>query len=70
MKYPTFYRTIRIYGRSGFCRAIGEKHDLLFELTALEAYRRKVPNAEIRALDALDQNFAGGAAPALVRWAG
>jgi pimeloyl-ACP methyl ester carboxylesterase len=60
------------------------KHDLSFELTEPEAYRRDVPNAEIHILDgghfALDtaageiavlvQNFAGDAAPALVRRAG
>jgi pimeloyl-ACP methyl ester carboxylesterase len=60
------------------------KHDLSFELTEPEAYRRDVPNAEIHILDgghfALDtaadeiavlvQKFAGDAAPALVRRAG
>ena len=56
------------------------KHDLSFELTEPEAYRRDVPNAEIRVLDAghfaldtaadevaaLVQHFAGDAVPALV----
>jgi pimeloyl-ACP methyl ester carboxylesterase len=60
------------------------KHDLSFELTEPEAYRRDVPNAEIHVLDAghfaldtasddiavLVQIFAGDAAPALVRRAG
>jgi pimeloyl-ACP methyl ester carboxylesterase len=60
------------------------RHDLSFELTEPEAYRRDVPNAEIHVLDAghfaldtaadeiavLVQNFAGDAAPALVRRAG
>jgi pimeloyl-ACP methyl ester carboxylesterase len=60
------------------------KHDLSFELTEPEAYRRDVPNAEIHVLDAghfaldtaadeiaaLVQNFAGDAAPTLVRRAG
>jgi pimeloyl-ACP methyl ester carboxylesterase len=60
------------------------KHDLSFELTEPEAYRRDVPNAEIHVLDAghfaLDtaadeiavwvRKFAGDAAPALVRGAG
>jgi pimeloyl-ACP methyl ester carboxylesterase len=60
------------------------KHDLSFELTEPEAYRRDVPNAEIHVFDAghfaldtasdeiavLVQTFAGDAAPALVRRAG
>jgi pimeloyl-ACP methyl ester carboxylesterase len=60
------------------------RHDLSFELTEAEAYRKDVPNAEIHVLDAghfaldtaadeiavLIQEFAGDAAPALVRRAG
>ena len=60
------------------------KHDLSFELTEPEAYRRDVPNAEIHILDAghfaldtaadeiaaLVQNFAGDRAPALAGNAG
>jgi pimeloyl-ACP methyl ester carboxylesterase len=60
------------------------RHDLSFELTEAEAYRKDVPNAEIHVLDAghfaldtaadeiavLVQEFAGDAAPALVRRAG
>jgi pimeloyl-ACP methyl ester carboxylesterase len=56
------------------------KHDLSFELTEPEAYRRDVPNVEIHVLDAghlaldtaadeiamLVKSFAGAAAPALV----
>jgi pimeloyl-ACP methyl ester carboxylesterase len=60
------------------------RHDLSFELTEAEAYRKDVPNAEIHVLDAghfaldtaadeiavLVQKFAGDVAPALVRRAG
>ena len=60
------------------------KHDLSFELTEPEAYRRDVPNAEIHVLDAghfaldtaadeiavLVRNFLGDAAPVLMRRAG
>ncbi len=60
------------------------KHDLSFELTEPEAYRRDVPNAEIHVLDAghfaldtaadeiavLVRRFAGEAAPALLQRAG
>lgn len=60
------------------------KHDLSFELTEPEAYRRDVPDAEIHVLDAghfaldiaadeiaaLVQKFAGDARPALVGRAG
>jgi pimeloyl-ACP methyl ester carboxylesterase len=59
------------------------QHDLSFELTEPEAYRRDVPTAEIHVLDAghfaldtaadeiatLVQNFAGDAVPALVGYA-
>jgi pimeloyl-ACP methyl ester carboxylesterase len=80
--YPKWQAWMR--GQQPRLLVIWGRHDLSFELTETEAYRKDVPNAEIHVLDAghfaldtaadeiaaLVQKFAGDAAPALVRRAG